>query len=196
MEEHLKLIFADLECAMCMSTLNNVRSLPCGHMFCGTCVDSLLNTAPLDISQMVSIQCPSCRATAVISRHDANVNNHHYHQMNGIISKLSQAKTLWKTSPKCSYCSTVTLAHKLITCTSCVSKPSLCADCVLDQDHINHVRVKTIDLATPEFIQSAVENMQQLKKDCTKVLTDFTIKVNHLTQTEEKNKICSILMPK
>lgn len=42
-----------LTCQLCLDSVRNVSSTPCGHLFCWDCITQYANTKP---------QCPSCRS--------------------------------------------------------------------------------------------------------------------------------------
>lgn len=45
-------------CPICIDTISNTFTTPCGHNFCGSCVDSLFASAPVS---SVNVPCPVCR---------------------------------------------------------------------------------------------------------------------------------------
>ena len=163
----------EVTCPLCLDIYKEPKKLPCDHVYCKECLNSLAEMTP-----NATISCPECRFITQPLYNDVGnfptafrVNRliQAYHQVQAKappIPPVPAARTKIKQPPRSQKSKDVNCKHHttqplVFYCESC--QKSLCPDCVLmTQEHANHKYGFFKELA-PKYRQSLLNEYSNVK---------------------------------
>ena len=123
----------EAECALCIETVKNPKTLPCLHLFCPECLDKLANFARRQLK--TKIECPVCQTSFEIPKLNRRFQKFAVFVLSQPIGGWCSRSTRWQRiqSQRCNNCDE---NNNMATCYCFMCQNSLCATCSFEAQHM------------------------------------------------------------
>lgn len=180
-------ILDSLTCQICLTMMEDPRTLPCGHVFCLRCIKTLRNFQRGNDSDAVTLQCPSRCARTKLTREGVNSFPKNF-TLNSIIESINQTGVCKTHNDIMGF---IDIANGELSCASCVATK------ILSDSHRSHP-VDTPSSLEPELDKrvsdlqmSSIQNFAVAEDTLKSSLTELTTRANAMiSRLEAGIKIC------
>ncbi|KAI1723933.1 RING-type zinc-finger domain-containing protein [Ditylenchus destructor] len=156
-----------LECPICAVVFKDPKNLGCGHTFCSSCLEKLVERTPAEpflsvsgVYSTSSIKCPQCRVLTMVPNEGVRGMTTNF-IVQEMVSKMEEVDLSRPSTSQscdstiqCTSCPNKMLKEDTFACVSCHSSHSdmfhwICSRCAM-KFHKNHKVVDAEDLVCPE----------------------------------------------